>query len=60
MFLINVDKVSKELLYECDKNMSNHLQKSGFSLLGIEGDKFYLYRTDELMDFLRLEGGENE
>lgn len=56
MFITNIDSLRKTELYRCDYGKSIILQKSGFSLLSIDGDDYIFVLTDKLKDFLK--GGE--
>ena len=53
MFITNIDSLRKTELYRCDYGKSIILQKSGFSLLSIDGDDYVFVLTDKLKDFLK-------
>lgn len=59
MFITNLEDFSQKLLYKCNYELSNYLQKNGFCLIGIDKDNNYcFYITKKLLDFLKKGGDE--
>lgn len=62
MFINNIETVAHTKLFYCDKQLSDELERNGFSLLSIYDDSYVFVETKELLDYLqnRKKGGDNE
>lgn len=60
MFIINIEDINKKNMFICNKEYSEYLNSNGFCLLGIDKEKYFYYKTDELNFFLRRNGGDKK
>lgn len=59
MLITNILDFKNLDLYKCDKKESFLLQVNGFYLISCDKDWYYFRKSRELINFLKLRGGDN-